>query len=151
MLYTSKESLEHIEFRFRMKKLWFFLKNPQILKFFRFWSKGGTLWSRSKKFSFFWNFKIFGNFFEKWPQGVLGNVKRNKVMKYEFIWSVRQGVTQDHLHVRVDCTPPPCSIGLIKTNSWNFIKIIKVRYPEEPNSFALYRKCKFQYKSKNIF
>ena len=111
MLYTSKESLEHLEFRFRMKKYDILKKKTQILKFFRFWSKGGTLWCRSENFYFFWIFKIFGNFFEKWPQGVLGNVKRNKVMKYELIWSVRQGVTQDHRHVRVDCTPP-CSIGL---------------------------------------
>ena len=36
MLCTSKESLEHVEFRFRMKKYDFLKKNPQILKFFRF-------------------------------------------------------------------------------------------------------------------
>ena len=47
-------------------------------------------------------------FFEKWPQGVLGNAKRNKVMKYELIWRVRQGVTEDHLHMGVDCAPLPC-------------------------------------------
>ena len=60
---------------------------------------------------FFSIFKIFRFFFEKWPQGVLGNVKRNNVMKYELISSIPQCIMQDHLHVRVDCTPP-CSIGL---------------------------------------
>ena len=44
-------------------------------------------------------------------QGVLGNVKRNKDMKYELIWSVFRGVTHDHLRVRAHCVPP-CSIGL---------------------------------------
>ena len=34
MLYTSKESLEHVEFRFRMKRYDFFGKNPQILNYF---------------------------------------------------------------------------------------------------------------------
>ena len=110
MLYTSKESLEHVEFRFRMKKYDFLKKNTNFEIFPILIQRGDPLVSK-RKIHFFWIFKIFGNFFEKWPQGVLGNVKRNKVMKYELIWSVRQGVTQDHLHVRVDCTPP-CSIGL---------------------------------------
>ena len=101
-----KRKLRTCRIQIQDEKVWFFEKNPQILKFFRFWSKGGTLWSRSEKFTFFKFSKFSEFFFEKWPQGVLGNVKRNKVMKYELIWSVRQGVTQDHLHVRVDCNSP---------------------------------------------
>ena len=103
MLYTSKESLEHVEFRFRIKK-YDFLKKPTNFEIFPILIQRGDPLVSKRKIHFFWIFKIFGIFFEKWPQGVLGNVKRNKVMKYELIWSVRQGVTQDHLHVRVDCT-----------------------------------------------
>ena len=105
MLYTSKESLEHVEFRFRMKKYDFLKKKHKFWNFSDFDPKGGPFGLKAKNLLFL-NFQNFENFFEKWPQGVLGNVKRNKVMKYELIWSVRQGVTQDHLHVRVDCTPP---------------------------------------------
>ena len=106
MLYTSKESLEHVEFRFRMKK-YDLLKKQQFFRFFRFLSKGGTLWCQNEKFAFF-AFSIFSIFFfEIWPQGVLANVKRNKVMKYELIWGALRGVTHDHLHVRAHCVPPP--------------------------------------------
>ena len=67
---------------------------------------------RTVKIFFFLIFSKFSPFFWKMSQGVLGNFKRNKVMKYELIWSVLRGVTHNHLHVRADCTTPPCSIGL---------------------------------------
>ena len=87
MLYTSKESLEHVEFIFWMRK-YDSLKKTQFSKFFGFLSKGGTLWCWSEKFTLF-EFPKFPNFFfEKWPQGVLGNDRRNKVMKYGLTWSV---------------------------------------------------------------
>ena len=50
-------------------------------------------------------------FFEKWPQGVLKNMERNKVMKYEHIWSVRWSMTRDYLPGGF-ADPPPCRIGL---------------------------------------
>ena len=49
------------------------------------------------KKKFFPIFQNFQNFFEKRPQGDLGNVKRNKVMKYELIWSIHQGFKKDNL------------------------------------------------------
>ena len=105
MLCTSKESLEHVEFRFMMKKYDLLKKKTNFEIFPILIQRGDPLVSK-RKFHFFWIFKIVRIFFEKWPQGVLGNVKRNKVMKYELILSVCRGVMQDHLHVRVDCIPP---------------------------------------------
>ena len=58
ILCTSKESLEHVEFRFRLKKYDFLEKKI----FFLFFSKGGTLWFCTSKISFliFWDFqKLF--------------------------------------------------------------------------------------------
>ena len=63
-------------------------------------------WSKNSFFlKFFKFFKIFKFLFEKRPQGDLGNVNGNKVMKYELIWSVLRGVTHDHLWVRAHCVP----------------------------------------------
>ena len=58
MLCTSKKSLEHVEFRFRLKKYDFLEKKF----FFLFLSKGWTLWFCTSEISFliFWNFqKLF--------------------------------------------------------------------------------------------
>ena len=41
MLYTSKESLEHVEFRFRMKKYDFLKKTHKFWNFSDFDPKGG--------------------------------------------------------------------------------------------------------------
>ena len=64
MLYTSKESLEHVEFRFRMKKYDFLKIKHKFWNFFDFDQKGGTLWFRSEKFTFF-EFSKFSDFFLK--------------------------------------------------------------------------------------
>ena len=48
MLYTSKESLEHVEFRFRMKKYDFSKKNTNFEIFFDFDPKGDPLVSKGK-------------------------------------------------------------------------------------------------------
>ena len=64
MLYTSKESLEHVEFRFRMKKYDFLKKNPKILKFSDFDPKGGPFGLEAKN-SLFLNFQNSWKFFEK--------------------------------------------------------------------------------------
>ena len=88
MLYTSKESLEHVEFRFRMKRYDFWEK-PTNFEIFPFLIQRGGPFGLEAKNSLFFEFsKFLEFFFEKWPQGVLGNVKRNKVMKYELIWSI---------------------------------------------------------------
>ena len=42
-------------------------------------------------------FSKFSIFLKKWPQGVLKNVERNKVMEFELILSVRRNVMKDHL------------------------------------------------------
>ena len=86
MFYTSKESLEHVKFRFRMKKYDFLKKNPTNFEIFPILIQRGDPLVSKRKFQFFSRLSEF--FFEKWPQGVLGNVKRNKVMKYELIWSI---------------------------------------------------------------
>ena len=41
-LYTSKESLEHVQYKFKKKK-YDFLKKNWFLEIFDFFSKGGTL------------------------------------------------------------------------------------------------------------
>ena len=53
MLCTSKESLEHVEFRFRCKKIDFFEKNLFFFKFLNFFSKGGPFDVNTVKKSFF--------------------------------------------------------------------------------------------------
>ena len=90
MLYASKESLEYVEFRFRGKKYDFLEKNTNSEIFPILIQRGGPFGLEAKNSLFlnFQNFRIW-----KWPQGVLGNVKRNRVLKYELILSVRQGVT----------------------------------------------------------
>ena len=92
-----KRKLRTCRIQIQEEKVWFMLKKDKKKFFFRF----------------FWNFQLF---VWKMSQGVLGNVKRNKVMKYELIWSVLRGVTDDHLRVRAHCVPP-CSIGL---KDWNY-------------------------------
>ena len=57
MLFTSKESLEHVEFRFRCKTIDLFEKII-FFQVFDFFSKGGTLWCWNIKFLFF-NFSKF--------------------------------------------------------------------------------------------
>ena len=64
MLYTSKESLEHVEFRFRMKKYDFLKKNTNFEIFPILIQRGDPLVSK-QKFHFFLIFKIFENFFLK--------------------------------------------------------------------------------------
>ena len=64
MLYTSKESLEHVEFRFRMKKYDFLKKNHKFWNFSDFDPKGGPFGLEAKN-SLFLNFQNFWNFFWK--------------------------------------------------------------------------------------
>ena len=64
MLYTSKESLEHVEFRFRMKKYDFLKKNHKFWNFSDFDPKGGPFGLEAKNLIFM-NFQNFRKFFWK--------------------------------------------------------------------------------------
>ena len=60
VMYLKKKSLEHVEFRFRLKK-YDFLEKDIFFYFFPFFSKWGTLWFCTREISFliFWNFQKF--------------------------------------------------------------------------------------------
>ena len=73
-LYTSKESLEHLEYKFKKKK-YNFLKKKFVFENFRFFSKDVKI--AKKKIPFFKNFK---NKIEKWLLWDHSNMNRNKVM-----------------------------------------------------------------------
>ena len=64
MLCTSKESLEHVEFRFTCKKLDFFEKNQSFFNFWIFFPKGGPFGVEMVKF-FFSTFQNFITLFSK--------------------------------------------------------------------------------------
>ena len=64
MLCTSKESLEHVEFRFRCKKIDFFEKIKFFSIFRFFFQRGDPLVSESK-FLFFSIFQNFQKYFLK--------------------------------------------------------------------------------------
>ena len=88
MLYTSKESSEHVKCRFRLKKYDLLLKKWKKLVLKKKFSKGGPFevgTVEKKKFPFF---KFSKFFFEKWLQWDVANVDRNKVMKFELISSI---------------------------------------------------------------
>ena len=96
-----KRKLRTFRIQIQAEKLWFFAKMFKIIIFLDF----SQCLNGPKKF-FFRFFKIFKIFFEKRPQGDLGNVKRNKVIKYELFWSIHQGFKRDHLSRGVHWTPP---------------------------------------------
>ena len=62
-----------------------------------FFSKGGPFDVGTIKNCFFQIFNFSKLFFEKWLQWDVENVERNKVMKFELIWSIHQGIKRDHL------------------------------------------------------
>ena len=80
MLYTSKESSEHVKCRFRLKKYDLLLKKWKKLILKKKISKGGPfeVGTVEKKISVFQIFKIFS---EKWLQQDVENVERKKFMK----------------------------------------------------------------------
>ena len=81
MLYTSKKSLEHVQYKFKEKKYDFFQKK-KIFNIFNFFSKGGTLWCRNRQKNFFPFFKNFKNKTQKWLSWDHSNINRNKVMNF---------------------------------------------------------------------
>ena len=106
ILCTSKESLEHVESRFRCKKFDFFWKN-QYFQFFNFFP-----WCRNVKilFSIFQNFQIFF-----WKMASMGPIKWWMKQSHE-IWAHLGHPPRNHegspTCAGTKC-PPPCSIGLI--------------------------------------
>ena len=103
-----KRKLRTCRIQIQEEKVWFLFKKEKNI-FFWIFSDVRTV----KKNFFFRFFQNFQNFFWKMAQGILGNVKRNKVMKYELIMGILPEVTLDHLYVHVDSIPPPpCRIGL---------------------------------------
>ena len=80
-LYTSKESLEHVQYKFKKKKYDFFQKRIFLLIFLIFFQRGDPLMSKlsKKNFPFFKNFK---NKIEKWLLWDHSNMNRNKVMNF---------------------------------------------------------------------
>ena len=101
MICISKQSKQHVEFRFRFKK-YDFEKKINFFDFFQFFI---SLESQHQS-SFFQFFKISKFFFEKWPQWDVSNVERNKVMKYELNWSFHCGFMMDCQHERAQSAPP---------------------------------------------
>ena len=79
MLYTSKESWEHVEFRFRKKKYDLYWKKIEKENFFDFFPTS----EQSKKI-FFSNFSKFSKFFLK--NGPRGPKKFEKKQSHE-IWA----------------------------------------------------------------
>ena len=110
ILCTSKESLEHVEFRFRCKKFDFLWKKS-IFSIFYLFSKGGTLGCRDVKI-FFLNFSKFSIFFLK--NGFNGTYK---MMNETKSWNMSSfgASTKESWGIIYMCghkVPPPCSIGL---------------------------------------
>ena len=105
MLYTSKESSEHVKCRFRLKKYDLLLKKWKKLILKKKFQRGDPLKSErlKKKIPFF---KFSKYFFEKWLQWDVANIDRNKVMKFELISSIHREITRDNQPGGVFLTPP---------------------------------------------
>ena len=100
-----KRKLRTCKIQIQVEKVWFVTKKLEKNNFQNFFFKGGTLWCRSGRKTFFRFFKFSKFFFEKWPQWDIINVERNKVMKYELNRSVHWGVTRDIPPGGVSWTP----------------------------------------------
>ena len=109
-LYTSKESLEHVQYKFKKKK-YDFLKKKFFFWNFWFFSKGGTLWCRNRQKFFFPFFKNFGNKPQKWLSWDHSNINRNKVMNFGGRSSYPADTVRPFTVIRAIMPPP--RIGLI--------------------------------------
>ena len=92
MLYTSKERIFHVEFKFKQKTYGLLLKNLKKFEFFRFWVK-----SEADQVSSMANFSIFYNKPQKWLCQELLKGLSLKVTKYELIISNQSEMADDHL------------------------------------------------------
>ena len=105
-LYTSKESLEHVQYKFKKKK-YDFLKKKFFFEIFDFFSKGGTLWCRNRQKIFFPFFKNFENKPQKWLSWDHSNINRNKVMNFGGRSSYPAETARPFTVVRAIMAPPP--------------------------------------------
>ena len=78
--YTSKESLEHVQYKFKKKK-YDFWKKKRFLEIFHFSSKVGPFDVEIVKKIFF-VFQKFQNKIEKWLLWDHSNMNRHKVMNF---------------------------------------------------------------------
>ena len=67
-LYTSKESLEHVQYKFKKRKKYNFLKKDWFLEIFDFFSKGGPfdveiVKNKNFHFSKIWKTKLKNDFY----------------------------------------------------------------------------------------
>ena len=79
-LYTSKESLKHVQYKFKKKKYDFFQKKIFFLIFSIFFQRGDSLVSKLLKN--FFHFSKISKQNEKWLVWDHSNVNRNKVMNF---------------------------------------------------------------------
>ena len=98
-LYTSKESLEHVQYKFKEKKYDFFQKKKFFLIFSIFFPKK----SSKKNFPFFKNFK---NKTQKWLSWDHSNINRNKVMNFGGRSSYPAETARPFMVVRAIMAPP---------------------------------------------
>ena len=109
MLCTLKKSLEHVEFRFRLKKYDFLEKNYFFLFLTFFFQRALWLCTSIISFLIFWNFQ---NFFLK-----IGFNETFKMLKGTKSWIISWigASTEDSWWIVYMCrhkVPPSCSIGL---------------------------------------
>ena len=111
MLYTSKESSEHVKCRFRLKKYDLLLKKWKK-KIEKKNFKGGTLWSRNgwkKKFRFS-NFQIF--FLKNGFNGTWQILIETKSWNLSLFWASTKKSREIISQGGSFWPPPPCRIGL---------------------------------------
>ena len=101
VLYTSKESWEHVQFRFSKKK-YIFLQKKNFFSIFSIFAS----WSRLVKNFRRQVFRSFQNKFKIWLYHGLAKVERNKVRKLQQFWSISLRATRDQLLVRAQSAPP---------------------------------------------
>ena len=119
-LYTSKESLEHVQYKFKEKKYDFFQKK-KFFNIFNFFSKGGTLWCRNRQKKFFPFFKNFKNKTQKWLSWDHSNINRNKVMNFGGRSSYPAETARPFMVVRAIMAPPV----------QNRVKFINLKHPRQ--------------------
>ena len=102
MLYTSKEHIFHVEFKFKQKSIGSFLKNLQEIEFFCFLVK-----NEADQVSSMGNFSIFLK--TKLKNGFARGLKL-KVTKYELSISNQSEMVDDYLPGGATVAPPPALI-----------------------------------------
>ena len=78
-----------------------------FFRYFRFFSKGGTLWCRNRQKIFFPFFKNFKNKTQKWLSWVHSNINRHKVMNFGGCNSYPAETARPFTVIRTIMPPPP--------------------------------------------